>query len=126
MAENLTFGVVGMSLVDSFKERCQLMEKTHVPDGEGGWTTTWTAGIEFDAAIVMDTTMQARVAEMQGMTAKYTVTVSKSTPLDFYDVFRRLSDGKTFRVTSDSTDKETPDVASFQFAQVTAEEWELV
>ena len=114
-----------MSLIDSFKERCQLMEKTRVPDGEGGWTTAWTAGIEFDAAIVMDTTMQARVAEMEGMTAVYTVTTDRTMPLDFHDVFRRLSDGKIFRVTSDSTDKETPDAASFQFAQVNAEEWSL-
>lgn len=115
-----------MNLIDSFKERCQLLEKTRVPDGEGGWTTTWTDGPEFDAAIVMDTTMQARVAEMEGMTSVYTVTTDRAMPLDFHDVFRRLSDGRTFRVTSDSSDKETPDVASFQFAQVTAEEWALV
>ena len=115
-----------MSLIDEFKEHCQLMEKTRVPDGEGGWTTSWTTGAEFDAAIVMDTTMQARRAEAEGMTSVYTVTTDKSLPLDFHDVFRRESDGKTFRVTSDSSDKETPDVASFQFAQVTAEEWSLV
>jgi len=114
------------TLIDAFKDRCQLMEKTRVPDGEGGWTTTWTSGPEFDAAIVLDTTLQARVAESEGMTAVYTVTTDKAMPLDFHDVFRRLSDGKTFRVTSDSTDKETPDVASFQFAQVAAEEWSLV
>lgn len=114
-----------MSLIDAFKERCTLMEKTRVPDGEGGWTTVWTPGMEFDAAIVMDTTMQARVAEHEGMTAVYTVTTDRSVPLDFHDVFRRNSDDKTFRVTSDSTDKQTPDVASFQFAQVTAEEWTL-
>lgn len=114
------------TLIDAFKTRCQLMEKTRVPDGEGGWTTAWTTGIEFDAAIVMDTTMQARVAEHEGMKAVYTVTTDRTMPLDFHDVFRRVSDGKTFRVTSDSTDKETPDVASFQFAQVTAEEWSLV
>lgn len=114
-----------MSLIDSFKERCQLMEKVRIPDGEGGWITNWTTGIEFDAAIVMDTTMQARVAESEGMTSIYTVTTDKSLPLDFHDVFKRLSDGKTFRVTSDSSDKETPDVASFQFHQVSAEEWVL-
>jgi len=114
-----------MGLIDAFKEKCTLVEKTRVPDGEGGWTTTWVDGIKFDAAIVMDTTMQARVAEKQGMTAVYTVTTDKGTPLDFHDVFKRESDGKVFRVTSDSTDKQTPDVASFQFAQVTAEEWSL-
>ena len=101
------------------------MEKTRVPDGEGGWTAVWTSGAEFDAAIVMDTTMQARVAESAGMKSVYTVTTDRTLPLDFHDVFRRLSDGKTFRVTSDSSDKETPSVASFQFAQVSAEEWVL-
>lgn len=114
-----------MTLIDSFKERCQLMEKTRVPDGEGGWTTAWAAGAEFDAAIVLDTTMQARRAEAEGVTSVYTVTTDRSLPLDFHDVFRRLSDGRTFRVTSDSTDKHTPDVASFQFSQATAEEWSL-
>lgn len=114
-----------MSLIDSFKERCVLVEKTRTPDGEGGWSTTWVDGIEFDAAIVMDTTLQARVAEKEGMTSVYTVTTDKSLPLDFHDVFRRLRDGKVFRVTRDSSDKETPDVASFQFHQVSAEEWQL-
>lgn len=114
-----------MSLIDAYRDRCTLMEKTRVPDGEGGWITNWVPGIEFDAAIVMDTTMQARVAEKQGMTAVYTVTVDKAMPLDFHDVFRRNSDGKIFRVTSDSRDKETPGTASFQFGQVSAEEWSL-
>ena len=114
-----------MSLIDAYKEKCTLMEKTRVPEGEGCWTTVWTEGAEFEAAIVMDTTMQARVAEHEGMTAVYTVTTDRTMPLDFHDVFRRASDGKVFRVTSDSTDKQTPDVASFQFAQVTAEEWSL-
>lgn len=114
-----------MTLIDAFKEGCVLMEKTRVPDGEGGWTTRWVDGLEFDAAVVMDTTLSARVAEKQGMTAVYTVTTDRNVPLDFHDVFRRVSDGKTFRVTSDSTDKETPDVATFQFHQVNAEEWQL-
>ena len=114
-----------MSLIDAFKTACVLMEKNRIPDGEGGWSSTWTEGPRFDAAIVKDTTLNARVAEKEGMTAVYTVTTDKSLPLDFHDVFRRLSDGKVFRITEDSTDKETPDVATFQFHQVRAEEWAL-
>jgi hypothetical protein len=38
-------------------------------------------------------------------------------------VFKRLRDGKIFRVTSDGDDVVTPESASFHFAQVTAEEW---
>lgn len=114
-----------MSLIDAFTVECILMEKTRIPDGEGGWVPAWSEGAHFMAAIVLDTTLNARVAEKEGMTAVYTVTAPKNTPLDFHDVFKRVSDGKTFRVTSDSTDKQTPNVASFQFAQVNAEEWEL-
>ena len=101
------------------------MQKTRTPDGEGGWNTYWAEGPSFRAAVVRDTTLNARVAEKEGMTAVYTVTTDKNLPLDFHDVFKRLSDGQVFRVTSDSTDKETPERASFQFHQVSAEEWVL-
>jgi len=114
-----------MSLINAFKTRCVLLEKSRVPDGEGGWTTSWTDGAEFDAAIVLDSSLQARVAQQEGVSSVYTVTVGPETPLDFHDVFRRVSDGKVFRVTSDSDDSRTPKVASFQFVQVTAEEWAL-
>lgn len=114
-----------MALFESFYEPCVLMEKKRVSDGEGGWVTSWEDGIEFEAAIVLDTTMTARVAESEGMKSVYTVTANTNIAFDFHDVFKRLEDGKIFRVTSDPTDKTTPDVASFQFEQVTAEVWEL-
>lgn len=114
-----------MSLIDDFKVTCTLLEKKRVPDGEGGWTVTWVDGMEFSAAIVLDNSTQARVAEKEGMTSVFTVTTEKNMGLDFHDVFRRNSDGDTFRVTSDSQDIQTPDRASFQFAQVSAEKWNL-
>ena len=101
------------------------MEKKRVSDGEGGWFTQWSEGIEFSAAVVMDSTLQARVAESEGMSSVYTVTTPDNIKFDYHDVFKRLKDGKTFRVTSDPEDKTTPDVASFSFEQVTAEAWDL-
>ena len=112
-------------LMNDFAERCTLIEKTRIPDGEGGWTTTWVDGMSFDAAITYDTTLQARVAESEGMKATYTVTTEKTMPLDFHDVFRRERDGQIFRVTSQGDDKRTPTSASFQVSQVSAEEWTL-
>jgi hypothetical protein len=82
-------------------------------------------GAQFDAAVTKDSSMQARMAEKQGVTEVYTVTVNKGMPLDFHDVFRRESDGAIFRVTSNITDSETPARASFQIGQVTAEKWVL-
>ena len=112
-----------VGLMNDFVEDCTLIEKTRVPDGEGGWTVGWADGMDFQAAITYDTTLQARVAESEGMKATYTVTTEKTMPLDFHDVFRRKRDGQIFRVTSQGDDKKTPPSASFQVSQVTAEEW---
>ncbi len=114
-----------MNLVTSMMERCRFIDRSRVPDGEGGYTVSWADGAEFDAAIVRDTTMQARIAEASGVSSVYTVTVGRGVPVDFHDVFRRLRDGAIFRVTSLGSDKQTPDVATFQFQQVSAERWEL-
>lgn len=114
-----------IGLMNDFLEDCTLVEKTKVPDGEGGWTIRWVDGMDFQAAITYDTTIQARVAESEGMKATYTVTTPKEMQLDFHDVFRRKRDGQIFRVTSQGDDKKTPDRASFQVSQVAAEEWSL-
>ena len=70
--------------------------------------------------------MQARIGEQAGVTSRYTVTTQKNVTLEYHDVFRRATDGKIFRVTSDGDDKFTPASASLNMRQVTAEEWELV
>lgn len=114
-----------MSLIDDFKAPCVLLEKTRRPDGAGGFFTTWAEGAEFEAAITFNSSLEARRAEKEGVTSLYTVTTAKNAVLQYHDVFRRLSDGKVFRVTSDGDDVQTPERATFQFAQVTAEEWRL-
>lgn len=112
-------------LIDNFMEPCALMEKKRVSDGAGGFITTWEDGAEFDAAIVRDTTMQARIAEKEGVSSVYTVTTRRGTVLDFHDVFKRVADGATFRVTSNGGEKQSPTIGTLDIAQVTAERWEL-
>ena len=102
-----------------------MQDKTTVPDGYGGTKTEWKDGAEFDAAITLDTSMQARVAESQGVTNLYTVTTKQNVNLQFHDVFRRETDKKIFRVTSDGDDKKTPASATLNMRQVSAEEWKL-
>lgn len=115
-----------MSLLDEFTESCNIIDKRTVADGYGGgFITGWTDGAEFDAAIVLDTSMQARIGESQGVTNLYTITTKKNVNLQFHDVFRRNRDGKIFRVTSDGDDKHTPASANLDMRQVTAEEWSL-
>lgn len=112
-------------LIDAFKSDCVMLDKRSVPDGIGGFTHEWVEGAKFSAAIVKDNTLEARVAEQEGVTEVYTVTTDKALELDYHDVFKRLSDGQVFRVTSRIVDSKTPKVASFAFGQVNAERWEL-
>ena len=114
-----------MSLIDESTTKCVLYDKVRNPDGEGGYLTTWTESVEFDAAITFDSSMQARIGEKAGVTSLYTVTLPRGFNLSYHDVFKRISDGKIFRVTSDGDDKVTPSRATFQFAQVSEEEWAL-
>lgn len=115
-----------MSLIEESMDDVVLMDKVRVPDGEGGFITTWTEGAEFRASITFDTSLQARIVDKQGVTSLYTVTVGKNAILEYHDVLKRVRDGKVFRVTSDGDDKETPERASFgPYRQVTAEEWVL-
>ena len=50
-------------LIERFSQPCVMLEKKRVPDGQGGFETSWADGDEFDAAIVKDQSLQARVAE---------------------------------------------------------------
>lgn len=114
-----------MSLIDEAMTNCTILDKRTVPDGMGGYHVVWTDGATFQAAVIKDSSMQARTAEKQGVTEVYTVTVNRGMPLEFHDVFRRDSDGEIFRITSNIHDSETPNRASFQIGQVTAEKWVL-
>ena len=114
-----------MSLIDDFTSKCVMQDRVTRPDGYGGVKPEWQDGAAFDAAITLDTSMQSRIAEKQGVTALYTVTTKKSINLQYHDVFKRLSDGKIFRVTSDGDDKATPLSANLNMRQVSAEEWSL-
>jgi hypothetical protein len=114
-----------MSLLDEAMEDCRFLNKTKSKDGYGGTITTWTEGFGFKAAIVFDTSMEARIGEKQGVTNLYTVTTGREITLEFHDVFKRLSDNKVFRVTSDGDDKKTPNSSTLNMRQVTAEEWSL-
>lgn len=115
----------GMSLYTDMLEPCVLLDKTTTSDGYGGYITTWVDGAQFESACIFDTSLQARVADKQGVTSLYTVHTLKSMNLQYHDVFRRVSDGKIFRVTSDGDDVHSPETSTINMSKVTAEEWVL-
>lgn len=112
-------------LIDCVMTDCVFMVKKSEPDGSGGQITTWEDGEPLRAAIIRDTSTEARIAEAAGTVEMYTVTVSRSVHLAYHAVIKRLSDGKTFRITSDNAEKKTPVCTSLDIAQSTAEAWRL-
>lgn len=111
-----------MSLLDESMKECVIMDKTTVEDGYGGYRQEWKEGAKISAAIVLDNSIEAKVAEKQGVTALYTVTTRKNVNLQYHDIFKRKSDGKLFRVKSDGDDAKTPESAGLNMRQVSAEE----
>lgn len=114
-----------MSLLSDAMESCRMINKAVVDDGYGGERTTWTLGATFQAAITFDSSVEAKIAQAQGVTSLYTVTTPRAKVLQYHDVFKRLSDGKVFRVTSDGDDRFTPSSTSLDMRQVSAEEFTL-
>lgn len=114
-----------MSLLDEAMEKCVMIDKTTVPDGIGGYDTVYVEGAEFDAAIVFSTSIEARRAEASGVSSLYTVTTGRALVLEYHDIFKRIRDGKVFRVTSDGDDVFTPQSATLDMRQCTCEEFKL-
>lgn len=112
-------------LTDAYEPFVIMDRKSTRPDGYGGPVYTWEEGAQIEAAATFDSSMQARIGGVQGVTSLYTITTSRAVTLEYHDVIKRLSDEKVFRITSDGTDKKTPLAAHLDMRQVTAEEYKL-
>lgn len=98
-------------ILDAFAETCVLLDKARTPDGEGGYITTWQEGAEFSNYFAMDSTLEARRAEKEGVTSIYSALVDKEVPIEYNDYFRDKKTGLTYRVTSKPEEKEAPRTA---------------
>lgn len=114
-----------MSLLDEMKTVCTMIDKRTIPDPAGGFSPEWVDGASFEATIIKNQSLEARIAEKDGLKSVYTVVVDKGIPLSFHDIFRREEDGQIFRVTSDIKDSEAPTRSTVQIGKVTAEEYTL-
>lgn len=118
-------GLMVPDLIKQAMTPCVMIVKVREPDGQGGTTTDYAEGAEFMAAIKKHDTLEAIIAEKQGVTEVYNVTTTKGVGLDYGETFKRMSDGAMFRVTSNAKDSETPKAASFAFERVRAERWRM-
>lgn len=115
-----------MSLIENAYEDFTIINKTVIDDGYGGTTNAWTDGITIQGVVVFNSGSQMKIAQAMGYNSAYTFIVKKAVELDYHTVLRRNSDGKIFRLTSNSDDLKTPDDAGLNMRQYDAEEWSLV
>lgn len=105
---------------DSF----QILDRV-TTSGPFGPVIEWRPGLTFDCLLTFNSSMESRIAEQAGVTALFSGLVAKDIPLEHHSVFKRVSDGATFRVTSEPKDDESPEIASFQVKAFSAEKYEL-
>jgi hypothetical protein len=105
--------------------KCVIINRAIESDGQGGYVTVWTEGAEFGAAIAVEQSSEARVAASLGVRDVYSVYTDTALVMTYNTVFRRIKDGKVFRVTSDGDDKQTPTSSPLNMRKVTAEEWKI-
>lgn len=112
-------------MLDDCRYECVLLERVRVPDGMGGSTNTWTDGMTFECVFSQDASTQALIAEQEGYTRTYGGYVQKTMELKYHDVFRRVADGKIFRVIDDGDDKKSPHTSPLDARYLILERWEL-
>lgn len=115
-----------MSLLSAAYEPFIYVTKTFVSDGEGGGDFTWTDGKdEFPATADFSNSSLSKIADAVTERVNCTITTPRSITLDFMDVIKRVSDGQYFRILSDGKNKKTPDSATLDMRQSSAELWYL-
>lgn len=114
-----------MTMIENLMEDFHIMDKTTSSSGLLGTSVSYVEGAQIKAFARKDNSIEAKLAEKQGVTEVYTVVVNKSVQLDFHDVIKRDSDGAIFRITGNITDNKAPDISTVPIAKLSAERWVL-
>ena len=106
---------------EDFLEKFQMMDYVSQSDGMGGFIMQHVPGAEFRAAIYVNSSSEAQIADRTGNKALFTIMTQKNVELEQNDVVLRQRDGRRYRITGNAIDDCTPDKAGLQLRSVTAE-----
>lgn len=102
----------------------QIWNVAIVDDGYGGYRDDWTAGATFEGVLVLDDSINAQIAEQQGVKGLYTLTFDKALHLPWHTVFNRKGTNSFYRVTS-RDENATPSSSMLDMRTVKCEEYEI-
>lgn len=114
------------SLLELAAEPFVYIDKSHVRDEEGNVVVTWIeTDVQFNASVRLDSSIQAKRAQAEGVKDLYTIYTRKDTVLGAFDVVKRIETGEYYRITTNGRDNKTPASAGLNMRAVSAERWEL-
>lgn len=101
-----------------------VLNQNLVSDGLGGQIFTYSEGLEFQATLILNTSLQGEIAQKQGVTGMYIVAYPKNLELPPRTIFKRKKDNKIFR-TTDIGNISTPSGSSLDMNVTRAENYIL-
>ena len=107
--------------LEDFYEDFWRQDYEAVSDGMGGLVKRYSDKERFLGAISTVSSDEAVIAYGSGTKTIYRISIPEDESLSHGDVVRRVRDNRRYRITSDSSDRRTPDVAQARHAWVTAE-----
>ncbi len=110
-----------MSLLDGYRRRCVISERTQTPDGEGGRTVTVTDGESFDVFLAPEGVSERIRAEGRSAGNSFSALAGRDAPVRYGCRFRDAASGVEYRVTSDPEMKKTPEASPLGLIYFTAE-----
>lgn len=111
-------------LLEGQTKQCVFMNRSITLDEYGSYVEAWTEGAPFDAVITENNSVEATVAGIQNKTTFYGVLVENDVPLAYMTVFKRVKDGKTFRIRNGDA-MNAPSISSLNMKVLQAEEYAL-
>lgn len=113
-----------MNLVEKMKEDFVFINKITIT-GPFGTETKWEDGEHFSAAIVYQSSTDARIAEVEHNIANWEITTDINIELKEEDIIKRSATGKVFEISQPNEDLQTPTIATFKFRKAFAKEFDL-
>lgn len=113
------------TVMKDYQTELVMLDRTTVKDGYGGFEVKWVEGAEFTAVVTAPQSGTADIANALTEKKTYKVVTGTNVTLRKDDYFKRVSDGKAFKVLNDNTDRLAPDDSMLQMRVTSAEEVEL-
>lgn len=110
------------TIMKDYQESLVMLDRRTVPDGLGDFKTVWQDGAPFTAVMTQPNSGTAEIAQAIAESKTYKIVTATNITLNKDDYFRRVRDGKTFKILNGNTDRLAPDDSELQMRVTTAEE----